>query len=123
MATENALKSIPFTAGVDLSDVQYLFVAMTSNDTVGLPAAKGATAIGIVQNAPVASAAAAVAVTGQSKITFAAVAIAAGVDITCDATGKAVTAVTGDTILGTAVQGGAAGIVGAVVLTNKGVKA
>lgn len=123
MATENCLKSIPYTAGVDLSDAQYTFVAVTADDTVGLPADKGADAVGIVQNDPVIGCAAAVAVDGQSKVLFSGVAIAAGVDITCNAEGKAVTAVAGDTVLGTTVQGGAASIIGAVILTNKGVKA
>lgn len=123
MATENALKSIPYTAGIDMSALQYTFCAVTGDDTVGAPADNGADAMGVVQNNPVAGAAAAVAVTGQTKVLFAAVAIAAGVDITCDATGKAVTAITGDTILGTTVQGGAASIIGGVVLNNKGVSA
>lgn len=123
MATENALKSIPYTASVDLSAAQYTFVAVSGEDAVGLPADNGGDAIGIVQNNPVVGCAAAVAVTGQSKILFGAAGLAAGAKVTCDATGKAVAVVAGDTILGTVVQGGGAGIIGAIVLSNEGVSA
>ena len=122
MATENALKSIPYTASVDLSDAQYTFVAVSGEDAVGLPVDNGGNAIGIVQNNPSVGCAAAVAVTGQSKILFGA-ALSAGAKVTCDATGKAVAVVAGDTILGTVVQGGGVGIIGAIVLSNEGVSA
>lgn len=123
MATENALKSIPYAAGADLSALQYTFVKLSADYTVvGSPAANGADALGILQNDPVSGAAAAVAVNGQSKIKLAAT-LTAGAKITCNASGAAIAATTGATILGTLVEGGASGNIGAVVLENKGVSA
>lgn len=123
MATENALKSIPYTASADLSALQYTFVKMSGDYSVaGAPAAGGADAVGILQNDPVSGAAAAVAVAGQSKILLAAT-LTAGAKITTDANGAAVAATTGNTILGTLVEGGASGQIGAVVLDNNGVSA
>jgi len=123
MATENALKSIPYTASADLSALQYTFVKMSGDYSVaGAPAAGGADAVGILQNDPVSGAAAAVAVAGQSKIVLGAT-LTAGTKVTCSAAGKAVAATTGQSYLGVLVEGGALDQIGAIVLDNKGAAA
>ena len=123
MATENALKSIPYAASSDLSALQYTFVKMSGDYAVtGTPTVNGPDAVGILQNNPIATAAAAVAVNGQSKVKLGAT-LTAGAKVTCSAAGLAIAATTGATILGTLIEGGASGNIGAMVLENKGVSA
>lgn len=123
MATENALKSIPYTAAADLSALQYTFVKMSGDYavTTGV-AAGGVDTVGILQNNPVATAAAAVAVSGQSKIVLGAT-LTAGTRVTSDANGKAVAATTGNTVLGKLVEGGDADQIAAMILETEGVAA
>ena len=123
MATENALKSIPYAAAADLSALQYTFVKMSGDYavTTGV-AAGGVDTVGVLQNNPVATAAAAVAVSGQSKIVLGAT-LTAGTRVTSDANGKAVAATTGNTVLGKLVEGGDADEIGAMILETEGVAA
>jgi hypothetical protein len=123
MATENALKSIPYTAAADLSALQYTFVKMAGDYavTTGV-AAGGVDSVGILQNDPLAGQAAVVAASGQSKVVLGAT-LAAGARVTVATSGKVVAATTGDTVLGKLVEGGDADEIGAMILETEGVAA
>ena len=120
MATKNALHTISVEAGQDLSANQYYFVAMASDGQVD-PAGDGALALGVLQDDPAAAGrAASVAIGGQTKV-VAGGAITAGDQVASDANGKAVTAATGDNVLGIATQtANADGDIISIVLAEHG---
>lgn len=119
MAYESNLTTRSFEAGVDLSAKQYHFVSVSSDGQID-PTGDGAIAVGVLQNAPSAVGdAAAVATAGSTKIAFGGT-VANGAAVSSDAAGKAVTAATGDIILGTAALGGASGEIGTIVFHPRG---
>ena len=102
MATENVQSSITLASAADLSSSQYCFVKLSA----GLAALCGAgeDAIGVLQNDPAAAARAAeIADGGIVKVKVGAV-VAQDANVASDSTGRAVTAVSGDYMLGKALE-------------------
>lgn len=120
MATENLGKVISMLAGADLSAKQYCFVAGTATDNTVNTAGAGVAAIGVLQDNPASGRAGAVMINGVSKI-VAGGTVAAGAKVASDASGHAVTAATGNYILGTAKTGGASGAVIEIIFEHHGI--
>ena len=102
MATQGQQIRETYTAGADLSEAQFRFVVATGR-SVALSGA-GAAADGVVINDPENGGAATVVVFGR-VIVEAGGEITNGAEVTSDATGKVVTATTGDIVLGKALEG------------------
>ena len=108
MATQQHPICVTLIAGADLSAKQFFFVSVAADGQVD-PTGDGADAAGVLQNAPAAAGRAAeVAISGVVKVE-AGGSVTAGDDIASDASGNAVTAATGDQILGVALEDGADG--------------
>jgi hypothetical protein len=104
-----------FEAGVDLSAKQYLFVTQASDGQID-PTGDGAFANGVLQNNPdAAGKAAQVAILGVTRVKAGA-AFEEGVLLGSDASGKAVTATSGEYILAVSKQ--AAGADGDIVIAQ-----
>lgn len=113
MATEQALKSVSLEAGGDHSSSQYKFVSQAPNGQFDLTG-KGGRAVGVLQDAPAAAGRAGqVANGGKTKVRLGGT-VATGADIASDANGLAVTAETGDIVLGSCAEGGANGEIGSM---------
>lgn len=67
MTTEIKILDLSYEAAEDLSNDQYRFVVLTSNNTVRRPDSETEVALGILQNAPAAGGAAVVRIAGVSK--------------------------------------------------------
>lgn len=120
MATENNLKSVTFEAAGDLSAKQYCFVAVDAAGQVAAVAVAGAAADGVLQDKPEAQGrAGCVAIDGKTKILLGGT-VAAGAEVAADANGAAVTAATGNIILGTCTEGGAVGEIGSMIFQPRG---
>lgn len=120
MAYEEILQSITLEADADLSGVQYRFVTVTGVHTCGAIAASGVRADGVLQNDPAASGrAATVAFSGVSKVEAGGT-VTAGDEVAVDGTGRAVTAATGNQIVGLALSSGAATELISVLLQYRG---
>lgn len=120
MAYEVPGRTVTKLAAADLSASQYRFVVLNGSGRAAVPAA-GARAFGVLQNAPASGAAATIMEEGISKVAAAA-AIAAGALVATAADGRAVTAVTGNVVLGLAqTAAGGAGELIAVQLQTGGV--
>lgn len=106
MAYQEQKTSISLPANADLSSNQYHFVTTTNSSgqaRVAL-AGDGAFAIGVLQNKPdTAGDVAEIAIGGVLKV-VAGGSITSGAAVACDANGEAVTAASGDVILGTAIK-------------------
>ena len=123
MALDSNLTCVTLEAGGDLSAGQYRFVELASDAQVDLVAAAGGDAVGVLQNDPSAAGrAATVAVMGVSKV-VAGGTVAAGARVQSDASGEAITAASGDIVLGRALTGGVAGDVIEVLLVSTHVTA
>jgi len=119
MATSDAVKMASFPANADLSASQYCFVSVNSSGKVAVTG-DGLSADGILQNDPAAAdREAAVAIGGRSKVKLGGT-VAAGDDVGSDSTGRAVTAATGDVILGKCVEGGAVNNIGSIIFQPRG---
>lgn len=104
---------LSFTASGDLSAKQYYFVKITGSRTVSL-CGDGARADGILLNAPTDGHAAAVECNqGVEQLVAAGAQFSAGAELAPDATGRAVTALSGDEVAATAI--GAASGAGSIV--------
>lgn len=96
-------------AAADFRSGQYRACTLNSSGQAAVPSA-GAKIFGIVQNKPNTGEAATVVISGISKMEAGGV-VAAGADVTTDASGRGVTAATGNTIAGNAVEAaGASGV-------------
>lgn len=95
MAVQNAVETIPFLAGADLSGTatQYRFVKISANNTVVL--ASGATdeIVGVLQNRPKQNQGATVAMDGRLKV-VAGAALVIGDRVTSDSAGRAIATTT-----------------------------
>lgn len=122
MALMEMVKAISFEAGGDLSADQWKFVTVAADEQVDLHASAGDLPTGVLLNNPdAAGRAAEVAVGGVIKVEAAA-AIAAGAEVAADGSGLAVTASTGNAIVGQCLKGaGAAGELAEVLLGYRGV--
>ncbi len=110
-AWDEFLYSITLEAGEDLSAEQYRFVDIdTARARSCVVTGDGGTArtVGVLQNAPDAVGnAATVGVQGVSRVEAGA-AVVVGALVSADATGKAVTATTGERVLGVALEAASA---------------
>jgi len=122
MALESNLTCITAEAGSDLSAKQYRFVDMASDAAVDAVSAAGGDAIGVLQNDPAAGKAATVAVAGVSKVVLGGT-VAAGARVQADGNGAAITAASGDIVLGRLLTGGVAGDVCELLLLSAHVNA
>jgi len=108
MAIQENIMCITREAGADLSALQFHFVAMSSDGQVD-GATDGARAIGVLQNKPSAAGLAAeIAFSGTVKV-VAGAAITAGDAVASASDSEAITAATGDVILGVALTSADAG--------------
>lgn len=120
MAYEQTLRTIGVPASADLSASQFCFMAVNSSGQLALPSA-GSDADGILQDKPNAAAVEGeLAVLGISKLVVGTAGVTAGDLLATDANGKAVTATTGNKILGRALATGAAGVVIPALIQQKG---
>ena len=122
MALMEMVQAISFEAGGDLSADQWKFVTVAADEQVDLETSAGALPTGVLLNNPdAAGKAAEVGVAGVLKVEAAA-AIVAGADVACNAAGLAVTATTGNAIVGQCrVGAGAAGELCEVLMGFRGV--
>ena len=105
MAYEESLKCISVEAGSDLSARQYRYVVINSSGQLAVASA-GSKADGILQDDPSAAGqAATLAIDGVSKIQVGA-AVTAGDDLAVGSNGLAVTATSGDVVVGRALTTG-----------------
>ena len=122
MAYEQSLvyHIIGVPASADLSASQFCFVTVNANGQLALPAA-GGDADGILQDKPNGSGVeGSVATGGVSKLVVGAAGVTAGDLLASDANGHAVTAATGNKILGRALATGAAGVIIPALIQQKG---
>jgi hypothetical protein len=122
MAYKNQQTSVTLEAGADLSANQFHFVTMDSDGQLSV-STDGAASVGVLLNDPSAAGRAAEVCIGGLTRVEAGGTIAAGADVASGATGEAITAATGDAILGTAVTGGADGEVISIIFQPRGVSA
>lgn len=108
MASYNNVDTISLDAGADLSSSQYRFVKVGTVDGTVVVCGDGENGIGVLINDPIAGQAAAIATSGAVKVQ-------AGGNVTrggrgaSSATGLAVTATSGDYVLGTFLENGVNG--------------
>lgn len=121
MATKNMQVCVTIPAGADLTTKQFSFVSVDSTGAAVTTGA-GEFGVGVLLNDPALGVAGEVAISGITRVT-AGDTVAAGAEVASDADGLAVTAATGDIILGTAMGGGAAGEVISVLFNPRGAAA
>jgi len=103
MAYEECIKTISRPASGDLSSNQFYFVDINASGQVAT-AGDGADAVGVLQNDPdTAGHAANVAINGVSRVSAGA-GVSQGDDVASDTNGQAVTAASGDVVLGKALE-------------------
>jgi hypothetical protein len=102
MSVANSQVHIPFRSGADLSAETnlYKFVKVSGESEVNVAGAADV-AIGVLQNRPEQGEGADVVVAGRTQI-VAGAAIADGNQVTCNASGQAIVATTGEPIFGIA---------------------
>jgi hypothetical protein len=120
MATESNVQSITLPAAADYSSAsQFRFVNVNSSGQAVRVSSAGGDAIGVLQNKPdAAGKAATVATSGIVKV-VAGGTIAAGAKVQSDASGDALTAASGDAVLGVALASAVDGDVFPVLLVSK----
>ena len=115
-------KPSPFKAGADLTAAQFKGVVLTGALTVGAPSSAGVSIVGVLQNKPNAGEACEIITSGISKA-LAGAAIAVNADVAMSNDGHFITAVSGNVVVGTALEAAAAsGEIVAVLLRNLGIK-
>jgi hypothetical protein len=119
MAVMQSRDTRTFIAGEDLSSAQFKFVTLESDGQVDLADAAGENAIGVCLVGGTAGKAVTVAVSGKVMVTAGGT-IAAGAQIQTDAAGDALTAATGDVVLGYALESAVDGQIFAVELIQGG---
>lgn len=118
MATYSRLNVLSMQAGGDLRTKQYHILRQSAAGVTNLASRTTANqtavvdAIGVLQNKPNSGQAASVAITGESKV-VAGAAITQGVNVTTNASGRAIVAASGDWTIGQAAE--AAGADGEVI--------
>ena len=119
MAVMQSRDTRTFIAGEDLSSAQFKFVTLESDGQVDLADAAGENAIGVCLVGGTAGKAVTVAVSGKVMVTAGGT-IAAGAQIQTDAAGDALTAATGDVVLGYALESAVDGQIFAIELIQGG---
>lgn len=119
MATQDNMLCVSLEAGQDLSAKQFYFVSVAADGQID-PTGAGAIAQGVLQDAPAAAGRAAlVAVAGKVKVVCGA-AVTRGGPVASTSTGTATNATTGNIILGTALETGAAGRIIEMIFQPRG---
>ena len=119
MAVMQSRDTRTFIAGEDLSSAQFKFVTLEADGQVDLADAAGERAIGVLLNKPTAGKAATVAMTGKVMV-VAGASVTAGDEIQTDAAGDAITAASGDVVMGYALEDAVDGQVFAMELIQGG---
>ena len=119
MAVQESRDTRTFIAGEDLSSSQFKFVTLESDGQVDLADSAGENCIGVVINDPASGGEATVVVSGKTVVTAGGT-IAAGAAVATDASGDAVTASTGNIVMGYALEAGVDGQTIAVELIQGG---
>lgn len=118
MAFEDKVQSVSLVAGADLSAKQFTFVEVGSSGTVVTPSA-GAMADGVMYGAPISGNVGEVAIGGVVRVKCGGV-VTNGGPVATDGNGLAVNATTGNIILGTALETGAANAIIAMIFNPRG---
>jgi|TARA_R110002020_G_scaffold122066_6_gene277317 hypothetical protein len=108
MAVMQSRDNRTFIAGEDLSAAQFKFVTLESDGQVDLADAAGENAMGVCLVGGTAGNAVTVCVSGSVMITAGGT-VAAGASLQTDASGDAITAASGDVVLGYAREAGVDG--------------
>ena len=119
MAVQESRETRTFIAGEDLSSSQFKFVTLESDGQIDLADSAGENCIGVVINDPASGGEATVVVSGKTVVTAGGT-ITAGASVATDASGDAVTASTGNIVMGYALEAGVDGQVIAVELIQGG---
>ena len=119
MAVMQSRDTRTFIAGEDLSSAQFKFVTLESDGQVDLADAAGENCIGVLINDPAAAEAATVVMSGKVMVTAGGT-IAAGAAVATDAAGAAVTASTGNIVMGYATEAAVNGQIIAIELIQGG---
>jgi hypothetical protein len=109
-----------YIAAADLRTKQFYAVVDTASNTANLQTSAGGRIIGILQNKPNLGEACSIRWEGVSKAAAGA-AIAAAVELAVDATGRLITAVTGNVVVGRSTEAaGGAGVIFSARLHDTG---
>ena len=119
MAVMQSRDTRSFVAGEDLSAKQFKFVTLESDGQVDVADSAGENCIGILLNAPTAGAAATVAISGKVMVEAGGT-IAACAAVQADANGDALTAASGDVVMGYALEAAVDGQIMAIELIQGG---
>ena len=119
MAVMQSRDTRTFVAGESLAAAQFKFVTLESDGQVDLADSAGENCVGVCINDPAAGEAATVVMSGKVMVTAGGT-IAAGAAIATDASGDAVTASTGNIVMGYATEAGVDGQVIAIELIQGG---
>lgn len=123
MATEIVLQRMSLPASADLSASQYHFTNINSSGQLAINTTAGGLVAGVLQDKPFAAGNPGnLGIGGGTKIILGGT-VAAGANIASSATGTAVTAATGNVILGICVKGGAAGEIGEMIFNPANISA
>ena len=123
MAVNNNQTCVTLEAGDNYAAKQFFFVSMSADGRID-PTGDGAAAIGVLLNDPAAAGRAAeVCIGGVTRVECGTAGVTAGDEVASDAAGNAVTAATGDIILGTALETGADGEVISIIFQPRGAAA
>ncbi len=104
------------TASADLSAKQYYIVDISGDGTVAAASSAGQMALGVLQNDPESGQVALVRVSGVTKIKVGSGGLTAGDGVQAASDGTAITASTGDYVIGLALNTGAEGALVPVAL-------
>ncbi len=99
MAVMQSRDTRSFVAGESLAAAQFKFVTLESDGQVDLADSAGENCIGVLLNSPAAGEAATVAISGKVMVEAGGT-IAAGAAVQADADGNALTAASGDVVMG-----------------------
>lgn len=119
MAVMQSRDNRTFIAGQDLSAAQFKFVTLEADGQVDLANSAGENCVGVLLNQPAAGAAATVCMSGK-VIVEAGASVTAGDQVAADAAGAAVTATTGDIVMGYALEDAVDGQIFAIELIQGG---
>lgn len=119
MAVMQSRDTRSFVAGESLAAAQFKFVTLESDGQVDLADSAGENCIGVLLNNPAAGEAATVAISGKVMVTSGGT-IAAGAAIQSDASGDALTAASGDYVMGYALEAAVDGQIMAIELIQGG---
>lgn len=118
MARQEAKLCVSIPASADLSAAQFRFVLTNSSGQIAVVASAGGDADGVLDDKPAAAGRpGSVQIFGIAKVVLGGT-VTAGDKVQSDAAGAAITAASGDHVLGRALVGGASGALGEILLTS-----